>query len=395
MHIFINALSATAGGGHTYVRNLLPQLSAEGRVKVTVLAGDELVKSLGRFRNVSCVSEAGFDGGAAKRYWQEQNFLPRMLRQHAADLLISAGNFALFNSPVPQILLTRNSLYASPDFYADLLRRRAYGLWMDTRFKAWFAKRSVRWADCTVAPSEAFAQEVRKWCAKGGARVKAIPHGFSPQLFFAADDALPGELAERLGRADAELRLLFVSHYNYFRNFDTLIKALPILRRRLPERRIKLLVTCDLHSKEGAGGYDPAETSKLVEELGVAESVVELGPVPYHHLHKVYRSADIYITPSYTETFAHPLVEAMASGLPVVASDLPVHREVCGDAASYFPRFSPEDLARCVERVARSKSLAAEMRELGYARSERFSWARHAEALLGLAGELCGGRKSC
>jgi hypothetical protein len=51
------------------------------------------------------------------------------------------------------------------------------------------------------------------------------------------------------------------------------------------------------------------------------------------------------VTPAYAESFAHPLIESMSSGLPVVASDLPVHREICGDAAIYFPRFSPDALA--------------------------------------------------
>ena len=62
-------------------------------------------------------------------------------------------------------------------------------------------------------------------------------------------------------------------------------------------------------------------------------------------LHQVYRACNIYVTPAYAESFAHPLVEAMASGLPVVAADTEVHREICQDAAIYFPRFSPEDMA--------------------------------------------------
>ena len=73
--------------------------------------------------------------------------------------------------------------------------------------------------------------------------------------------------------------------------------------------------------------------------LGVRDNAtLELGTVPYRSLHRLHRACHIYVTPAYAETFAHPLVEAMSSGLPVVASDLPVHREICGDAAfiSFF-----------------------------------------------------------
>jgi glycosyltransferase involved in cell wall biosynthesis len=111
---------------------------------------------------------------------------------------------------------------------------------------------------------------------------------------------------------------------------------------------------------------------------------VELGPVAYEQLHHLYTACDLYVTPAYAETFAHPLVEAMASGLPIVASDLPVHKEVCGGAAQYFSRFSPEALAKAVARIAISSELAANLSAAGKERSAEFSWQRHVERLLSL-----------
>jgi glycosyltransferase involved in cell wall biosynthesis len=113
--------------------------------------------------------------------------------------------------------------------------------------------------------------------------------------------------------------------------------------------------------------------------------VVELGEVPYRQLHRLYRRADIYVTPAYAETFAHPLVESMASGLPVVASDIAVHQEICGDAALYFPRFSGERLANCAAQIATSPELAKRMAGIGLQRSQRFSWKSHVEQVLELA----------
>jgi glycosyltransferase involved in cell wall biosynthesis len=105
-------------------------------------------------------------------------------------------------------------------------------------------------------------------------------------------------------------------------------------------------------------------------------------------LHQVYRACDIYVSPAYAESFAHPLVEAMACGLPIVASDLAVHREICEDAALYFPRFSPEDLAARVCQVATSDGSAKQLSDRGQERARDFSWEKHVDELLDLASNL-------
>ena len=78
----------------------------------------------------------------------------------------------------------------------------------------------------------------------------------------------------------------------------------------------------------------------------------------------------------------------MSSGLPVVASDLLVHREICQDAGIYFPRFSPDALADQVLRVQESPELAEKLSSNGLRRARDFSWTRHVECLVDLAQEL-------
>jgi glycosyltransferase involved in cell wall biosynthesis len=384
IRLFINGLAASAGAGPTYLRNVIPQLARRTDSQATVLLSSELRKEFGEFPNIYFV-ESSRDYSVAKRFLFEQTKMRDLLQNRGAQVLLSAGNFALRNSPVPQILLSGNSLYVSPDFYRDVRKRRDYVLLIDTLVKGWFARRSVQWADVTVSPSKSFAQDLSRWTGKN---VLSVYHGFDREFFASDRSPLPKSMQNQLNESPDTLKLLFVSHYNYYRNFETLLRALPVLRDRLPGKEVRLFLTCQLSSAKNPGSYRAESAASLMNSLKVEKNVVELGSVPYSLLHHVYRACHIYVTPAYTETFAHPLVEAMSSGLPVVASDLPVHREICGDAATYFPRFSPEALADRVLEVHQSPELAQTLSRNGLRRAQDFRWDVHVARLIELAEEL-------
>jgi glycosyltransferase involved in cell wall biosynthesis len=390
LHLFINAISASAGGGLTYVRNVLPRLAARDDVNATVLLSGTLRDEFAGSERVRMLF-ADCSASAAGRFCYEQLKVPALIRQAGADVLLSTGNFALFRSPIPQILLSRNALYASPDFLRDLRNRGDYRLWLDTEVKEMLARWSVRAADCTVAPSAAFACDLTQWTGK---EVLSIHHGFDHEGFFRDQSPLPADVTTKLAETRGSLRLLFVSHYNYYRNFETLIRAAAIVKKKLAPRTLRLVFTCKLKSQDNPGDYRADSAAELVRQLGLSTEIVELGAVPYSLLHHLYQACDFYVTPAYAETFAHPLVEAMASGLPVVASELPVHREVCGAAAVYFPRFSPDILAETIHGLAKSPEHAAAMREIGLLRSRDFSWGKHVDEVLQLAGRLASSRIS-
>jgi glycosyltransferase involved in cell wall biosynthesis len=384
IHLFVDASAASSGSGPTYVRNVVPHLAARTDLRSTILVSPLLRRE---FRDQSNVSFVEFkeSGSAPTRFVHAQRSVPELVRRSGANVLLSAGNIALFRSPVPQILLSGNALYTSKDFFRDVRRRGDYGLWLDTKLKGQMAKWSVRTADRTVAPSQAFADEIKRWT---GVSALAIHHGFDRDLFFRNTEPIPEELNKKLERTGDELRLLFVSHYNYYRNFETLIRAVAVLRKLIEPRHVSLFLTCRLEPGANPGSFRPEAAARLVQELGVGANLVELGAIPYRLLHHVYRACDLYVTPAYVETFAHPLVEAMAAGLPVVASDLAVHREVCEDAAFYFPTFSPELLAETVCRVALSREASGKMSERGLERSRDFSWKDHVARVISVAESL-------
>ncbi|HWZ83126.1 MAG TPA: glycosyltransferase family 1 protein [Terriglobales bacterium] len=385
MRLFIHALGASAGGGLTYLRNLLPQLAARTDVSVTVLAGNSARDAVSNFNNIEILDISVENRGVLSRFWWEQREIPAFIRKAGAEVLLSTGNFAVWNSPVPQILLSRNSLYTSTDFSSDLRRRNEYRMWADTRLKGYIARKSIQRAHLTLAPSEAFAQELRAW---SGHDVSVLHHGFNGDYFFQDRAPLSSEIEATVRGTEGAARLLFVSHYNYYRNFETLLRAVALVKERRPSGRIRLLLTCELAPGKNPGSYRTEEASALLRDLKIEEEVVQLGAIPYRQLHHLYKLSDVYVSPAYTETFAHPLVEAMACGMPIVASDLPVHREITDGAGLFFDRFSPSGLADKITHLLDSPALRADLRQRGLRRAQSFSWKDHADRLVAMASAI-------
>ena len=118
-----------------------------------------------------------------------------------------------------------------------------------------------------------------------------------------------------------------------------------------------------------------------------------LGAVEYDELHQLYLLCDVFVCPSYSESFGHPLVEAVASGPPVVAANLPVHREICEDDLKDFNDLNEVDIATECVRVLTDQSLREELGKTGLQRSQQFSWDEHVRQLEALIHRVAGNSK--
>ncbi|MFM8395721.1 MAG: glycosyltransferase family 4 protein [Acidobacteriota bacterium] len=391
--VLINALASTAGGGRTWLRNVLPRLArlspAETRWIVLVPPGDvDVYRDLvGAQVEVETVATSW---GLAGRWWWEQTGLRQMIASRQIDLLVSVGNFALWKAPVAQILFNRSDLNFSAEFLADLQRRGEWGKLLSQLVKSLLARISIATATLNVVPTAAFGERIRRATGRDDLHFEVLPFGFDAPLF-RAEQSLTVEEIRRLREERRGWRLLYVSHYNYFRNFETLLRALPQLNRLALEktgRSVELVLTTRIARGARPGGYDASKAAALIDALELGPYLRMLGEVPYAQLHHLYKMCDLFVCPSYSESFGHPLLEAMASGLPVATADLPVHREVGGDAVAAFAPFDPDDLARCCAELLADEPGRLEMRRRGLARAGAFSWDRHVSGLVELAAGL-------
>src|SRR5271163_979416 len=99
IRLFMNGLAASAGGGLTYLRSVIPHLARRGDAETTVLLNPVMRAEFGELPNISFIEEQE-SYGAPRRFVREQTTLPKLIRRSRAQVLISTGNFALWNSPV-------------------------------------------------------------------------------------------------------------------------------------------------------------------------------------------------------------------------------------------------------------------------------------------------------
>jgi len=126
---------------------------------------------------------------------------------------------------------------------------------------------------------------------------------------------------------------------------------------------------------------------------GVSDGVVDLGYVPNNELSQVMAGARLFVFPSLAEGFGRPILEAMASGVPVVASDIAAHREVSDEAVELADPSDVEAVAEAMRKVlAEDEADRADRRKKGLARAAEFAPSRFAADVLNVYSELLKGQ---
>lgn len=133
----------------------------------------------------------------------------------------------------------------------------------------------------------------------------------------------------------------------------------------------------------GRQGWGMNRLHDAICRFGLQRSVVLLGHVTDPELAALYRGARFLVQASIYEGFGLPLVEAMALGCPVIASDIPAHREVLGDAGEYFDPLDSDALAKKMQALS-SEHARASLIAKGQARTARFTWPEAAKRVIEL-----------
>jgi glycosyltransferase involved in cell wall biosynthesis len=245
--------------------------------------------------------------------------------------------------------------------FPQYLSNRAAHLY--ARAAMWSA---VRRSNCILTVSEASKRDILHFFNVPPEKIVVVYNAIDERF---SVDPIEEEVARVRERYQLDQRfVLYVGNIKPHKNLVRLIEAFDELRRGELED-LKLLIIGDQISKLPA-------LRLAVHEHKLHKHVRFLGYMSDDTLAILYRLASVFVFPSLYEGFGLPPLEAMASGTPVVTSNLSSLPEVTGDAAILIDPYDVESIVDGMRRVLTNPTLAADMRVKGLIRAREFSWER-------------------
>ncbi|MEO5815183.1 MAG: glycosyltransferase family 1 protein [Gemmatimonadaceae bacterium] len=362
MRIGLNLLPVVPGigGAWHYIANLLAALAAHDRENDYVgLVSAASASLLPGGRNITAVRAPLRASWRPLRIAYENTVFPRVARGLRLDCVHHFFGTQPLVTREPTVVSVFDAMvFARPgDFppskrlYLQRMRRKA-----------------ARHASVIAPMSRSTAAALHEWLDVPDDRMIVIPTALGPQF----GPKLSADVDAFRAQHDLpELFWLCVTGSYAHKNVAGLIDAYALLHRRLPDGW-RLIIR----------GRPTDDIAGRIMTHRLEDRVRFLPPLGDAEMPLLYASAGALIFPSLYEGGGIPVMEAMVSGCPVVASDLPTTREFAGDAALRFDASNDADMARAMEECERSPAMRSRLIKSGYERATEFSSERVAAACI-------------
>jgi glycosyltransferase involved in cell wall biosynthesis len=169
--------------------------------------------------------------------------------------------------------------------------------------------------------------------------------------------------------------LLYIGNCYPHKNLETLLSAFSILHKQIPDLHLVIAGRSDVFFKRLKDGSNSLEAVSFIhfEENPSDERLSEL-----------YDQAELYVFPSHIEGFGLPPLEAMSQSTPVACSDIPSLKEILGNAAVYFPKNNPDEIAKAISEIINDPNKKTELINRGLEQIKNYSWKKMAEEIVKL-----------
>ena len=232
--------------------------------------------------------------------------------------------------------------------------------------------------DCIVTPSESMKALIKNYGMKN--RIEVIPNAIKLSTFREKNELECLKISKRFNLKEDEKIILFVGRVATEKSIDKIIKALGIIKKH-GISKTKLLIV----------GNGPArdELTHLVQALGVEEEVIFCGEVNYEEIRYYYKIADVFTMASASESFGIVTIEALASGLPVLAIKAPGAMDILTDGFDgLLTDDNIEHFAKALEKIIRDPELRERLSKGALKTSAKYSINMISERMLNLYREI-------
>ena len=371
MRIAIDARKLHDFGIGTYIRNLLRHLARTDTDNEFVLLCGEadlgVAAQLGP--NFRAVLEP-----SPNYSLREQVHVPWVLRRERPDVYHAPHYVLPAGVRCPSVVTIHDCIHLM--FPQYLPNRLAYAY---ARAQMWAAARR---SDCILTVSEASKRDILHLFNVSPEKIVVVYNAIDTHFSVTPSDDAVTRVRERY-QLDHRF-VLYVGNIKPHKNLVRLIEAFDELRRGELED-LKLLIIGDQISRLPA-------LRRAVHRHKLHKHVRFLGYLADDQLAILYRLASVFAFPSLYEGFGLPPLEAMASGTPVVTSNVSSLPEVVGDAAVLVNPYDVDAIVDGLRRVLTNPALAAEMGQKGIARAREFSWERSVAKTWGVYQQIAGSR---
>lgn len=304
----------------------------------------------------------------------EQKMLPDLCRQHKIDLLHATSNTAPVSLKIPLVVTIHDIIYLEK----WLLTSGTYYQRFGALYRRWNVPRIAKNAAQIVTVSNYEKEKIQSKLKIPDKKIRTIYNACSNHFFSETS-------AEELETLKVKMNLperfiLFLGNTDPKKNLPNVLLSLAVLKKK---NKLDFTLVMPDFGKENL--------LKLLRFQGnehLIENIMLTGYIPNNELPGLYKLSLLFLYPSLRESFGIPILEAMASGAPLICSNTSAIPEIAGEGACYVNPSNPEDIAEKIEEVLKNNSLRNQLVEYGYKRAAMFNWKKTANELLELYNEI-------
>lgn len=231
--------------------------------------------------------------------------------------------------------------------------------------------RAIKNSDFIITVSESVKADLVKTFSLSPEKCIVTPIPPDESFFAPVSQKAIEKAKKKYGISVNKKYIYFIGNLEPRKNLITLVKAYSLLPQSVKNQYSLILA--------GSRAWKTQETEQAIEQaIAAGEDVRHIGYIDQKDSPALYQGASLYVMPSLYEGFGIPVLEAMASGCPVVASDIPVLREVGQDAATYADPKDPRSFAKVIQETLQQKPNKQALQK----NARRYDWKTNIETIL-------------